>query len=148
MAKDAQAGRRSLTVVYAYVVGDILHYGHLRHLRNAKSLGDKLVVGILTDEAAMEKKPKPTLSFAERLALVSALDCVDVAIPQETYSPHDNVKAVGADILVESTSHNSELLARGKALMESLGARMIVLPYYHGQSSTKIKERIRNGNKD
>ena len=134
-----------MVIVYAYVVGDILHYGHLRYLLNAKALGDKLVVGVLTDEAVMEKKPRPTIPFAERLALIGALDCVDVAIPQETYAPHDNVKMVGADILMESTNHSEKLRAHGKSLMKALGGRMVVMPYYQGQSSTKIKEGLKNG---
>ena len=131
-------------IVYAYVVGDILHYGHLLHLINAKALGAKLVVGVLMDKAVMEKKPKPVISFSERLVLIQGLGCVDVAIAQDTYSPHDNVKRIGADVLVESTSHNQKLLAYGKSLMESLGGRMVVLPYYQGISSTKIKEEIKN----
>ncbi len=133
-----------MDIVYAYIVGDILHYGHLLHLMNSKALGDKLVVGVLTDEAVMEKKPKPIIPFTERLALVRGLGCVDIAIPQDTYSPHDNVKRIGADVLVESTSHNQKLLAYGKSLMESLGGRMVVLPYYQGISSTQIKKEIKN----
>ena len=133
-----------MIIVYAYVVGDIFHYGHLRHLINCKALGDKLVVGVLTDEAVMEKKPKPIMPFSERLALVSGLDCVDVVIPQDTYAPHNNVKNIGADILCESTSHSQKLLAYGKSLMESLGGRMVVLPYYQGISSTQIKKEIKN----
>lgn len=132
-----------MIIVYAYVCGDILHYGHLRHLKNAKALGDKLIVGVLTDEAVMEKKPRPVVSFTERLALISELGCVDLAIPQEDYAPHNNVKHVGADILAESTSHSEKLLAYGKSLMKSLSGRMVVLPYYPEQSSTKIKEKIR-----
>lgn len=137
-----------MIVVYAYVVGDILHFGHLRHLLNAKALGDTLIVGVLTDEAVMEKKPRPVIPFAERLALISALECVDLAVPQDTYSPHGNVKNVGADILVESTSHSDKLISHGKSLMESLGGRMVVLPYYQGQSSTKIKEEIKEWKRD
>ena len=133
-----------MIIVYAYVVGDILHYGHLKHLVNSKALGDKLIVGVLTDEAVMEKKPRPTIPFTERLALISALNCVDSAIPQNTYAPHENVKNVGADVLVESTSHNEKLISYGKSLMQSLGGRLVVLPYYQGQSSTKIKERIKH----
>ena len=133
-----------MILVYAYVAGDILHFGHLRHLLNAKALGDVLVVGVLTDEAVMEKKPRPTIPFAERLALISALECVDLAVPQDIYSPHDNVKNLGADILVESTSHSEKLISYGRSLMESLDGRLIVLPYYQGQSSSKIKEEIKH----
>ena len=133
-----------MIIVYAYIVGDILHYGHLRHLINSKALGDKLIVGVLTDEAVMEKKPKPIISFSERLALISGLGCVDVAISQDTYAPHDNVKRIGADVLVESTSHSQKLLAYGKSLMESLGGRLVILPYYQGISSTQIKKEIKD----
>jgi len=134
-------------IVYAYIVGDILHYGHLRHLLNAKAMGDKLIVGILTDKAVMEKKARPIMAFSERMALVGALRCVDLVIPQETYAPHENVKLVGADILMESSSHSEKLQTYGKSLMKSLGGRMVIMPYYQGQSSTKIKEEIRNGDK-
>ena len=136
-----------MIIVYAYVVGDILHYGHIRHLLNAKALGDKLIVGVLTDEAVMEKKPRPIIHFSERLALINALECVDLAVPQDTYAPHKNVKDVGADVLVESTSHNEKLISYSKSLMESLGGRLVILPYYQGQSSTKIKEGIKYGDK-
>jgi len=134
-------------IVYAYVCGDIIHIGHLRQLENAKAMGDKLIVGVLTDEAVMEKKPRPVVSFSERMILVSSLRCVDLAIPQETYSPHGNVESVGANILMESSSHSKELLKQGALLMEKLGGRMVITPYYPGQSSTNIKEKIKNGNK-
>jgi len=147
VAKDYEGKGQAMIVVYAYVVGDILHYGHLRHLLNAKALGNKLIVGVLTDEAVMEKKPRPAIPFSERLALIGALECVDSVVPQGTYAPHENVKHVGADILVESTSHSEKLLAYGKSLMKSLGGRLVVLPYYQGQSSTKIKEEIKYGDK-
>jgi len=131
-----------MIIVYAYVCGDIIHIGHLRQLENAKAMGDKLIVGVLTDEAVMEKKPRPIISFSERMILVASLRCVDMAIPQDTYSPHDNVEKIGADILMESASHSDELLKQGNLLMEKLGGRMVTTPYYPGQSSTQIKEKI------
>jgi len=91
--------------VYAYVCGDILHEGHLLQLENAKAMGDKLIVGILTDEAVMEKKVKPIISFAQRLRLVQAVGVVDMVVPQHDYSPVVNVKSLGVDILMESASH-------------------------------------------
>jgi len=55
-------------IVYAYVVADLLHMGHVLFLENAKTFAGsdgKLIVGVLTDEATMEKKPKPTLPLIE-----------------------------------------------------------------------------------
>lgn len=131
---------------YAYVVGDILHEGHLRHLENCKKMCDFLIVGVLTDEATMERKPQPVMKFQERIRLVSALKVVDMAVTQHTYPPHDNVRKLQPDILFESTSHDATLIIHSKNLIESLGGRLIVMPYYKEQSSTKIKEKIKHGN--
>jgi len=124
-----------MIVGYAYVVGDILHFGHIQHLRNCKGLCDKLIVGVLTDEAVMERKPKPTIAFGERIRLVAELKSVDAVVAQETYSPHDNVEAIRPDILFESTSHEKPYWNHhGKTIM---------MPYYPAQSSSKIKGEVK-----
>ena len=132
-----------MILVYAYVCGDILHEGHLLQLENAKAMGDKLIVGVLTDEVVMEKKPRPTISFPQRMRLVQAVGCVDAVVPQHDYSPINNVKSLGVDILMESASHigNSYLDD-----LKDVDVRVIMTPYYPGQSSTEIKEKIKNGN--
>ena len=128
-------------LVYAYVCGDIIHIGHLIQLENGKALGDKLVVGVLTDKAVMEKKQRPTLPFSERLRLVQALKCVDVAIPQHQYSPETNIKAMKIDILMESQDHiGNEYIAE---LEKEFKGRIVFTPYYPGQSSTGIKNKIK-----
>lgn len=129
---------KQLIIVYTYVVGDILHKGHLQYLKNAKALGDKLVVGVLTDEAVMEKKPKPTIGFIERFDMVDGLGMVDVTVAQETYSPKHNVDIIKPDILIESDSHQEPC--------NNPFGRTIILPYFPMQSSTKIKEEIKKGN--
>lgn len=130
-------------IVYAYVCGDILHRGHLLHLKNAKAMGDKLIVGVLTDEAIMEKKSRPVMSYPERLELVSSLKMVDMAVIQEKYSPHDNVLRYRPDILMESDSHSNELIKESEETMKKIGGKVIVSPYYNEQSSTNIKNRIK-----
>lgn len=129
-------------IVYAYVVADLLHVGHIIALENAKSFGDKLVVGVLTDEAVMEKKPKPILSFDERIRLVKSLKCVDVVVAQETYLPIQNVQKIKPDILMESDSHSVDDLKETEETVESLGGKIIMLPYYGGKSSSNIKNDI------
>jgi len=131
-----------LKIVYAYICGDILHEGHLLALENAKALGDKLIVGVLTDKAVMEKKPKPIIPFHQRLNLVKALKFVDCAIPQESYSPIDNLKAIQPDIHMESTSHIGNPYL--KQLKKAFKGRVVMMPYYPEQSSTAIKNKIKN----
>lgn len=131
-------------IVYAYVVADLLHIGHVLALENAKALGDKLIVGVLTDEAVMEeKKSKPALSFNERLKLIQSLKCVDVAILQNTYSPINNIKNIKPNILMESNSHSNKDLKETSKIAKKLGIRIFKMPYYSKQSSTKIKQIIK-----
>ena len=130
-----------MIIVYAYVCGDILHTGHLLQLQNGKALGDRLIVGVLTDEAVMEKKIKPIIPFTERMRMVQALECVDCVIPQADYSPLKNVKMLQPDILMESESHiGNEYL---DDLKKEFDGRIIFTPYCPGLSSTSIKTKIK-----
>lgn len=128
-----------MKIVYAYVVADIIHPGHILFLENAKKLGDKLFVGVLTDEAVMEKKPKPIMSFSDRLKIVEALECVDCAVAQDTYSPLNNVKEINPDILIESSSHPNK---PANEYVKSIGGRVVSFPYYSEMSSTSIKKSV------
>ena len=135
-----------MTIVYSYYVADILHRGHLIHMRNAKKLAGKdgiSIVGILTDKAVMERKKKPILSLDERMELVKAIKYNDIVIPQADYSPLNNMKDIHPDIMLESASHTQEDIEKARTLMSSLGGIVFVMPYYPIISSTEIKEKIK-----
>jgi phosphoenolpyruvate phosphomutase len=137
-----------MKIVYSYYVLDLIHKGHLLMMKNSKAMAGKdgkLIVGILTDEAVMEKKPKrPILSFDERIDIAESIKYVDAAIPQETYSPIPNVKRIRPDILMESGSHSEKEMAETRRIVESYGGRVVVMPYYPSQSSTNIKNKIKD----
>ena len=140
-----------MKLVYSYYVLDIVHKGHLEMMKNSKAIAGedgKLIVGILTDEAVMEKKPKPILSFEERIELAGAIRYVDLAVAQETYSPLPNVIKMKPDILMESTSHDEEAIEKAKEVMESINGRVIVIPYFPSYSSTGIKNVINHKSSD
>lgn len=138
-----------MIIVYSYYVMDILHKGHLEMLKNAKAMAGtdgRLIIGILTDTATMEKKPRPTLSFEERIEIARNIRWVDLVVAQETYSPLGNILIIRPTILMESSSHstNPEVIKT----MEKIGGQIICIPYFPEYSSTKIKNYIRkeNGN--
>ena len=136
-----------MKLVYSYYVLDIVHKGHLLMMQNSKAIAGedgRLIVGILTDEAVMEQKPRPVLSFEDRVELASAIKYVDVVVAQETYSPMPNVMRIKPDILMESTSHDEDRIQEAQEYMESIGGRVIVIPYYPSESSTRIKNEVRN----
>ncbi len=135
-----------MRIVYSYYILDIVHRGHLKMLENAKAIAGKdgkLIVGILTDEAVMEKKSRPVLSFDERFDLANALKYIDLVVAQETYSPLPNVKKIKPDILMESTSHNEKEIEKARKFMEKIGGEVIVIPFFPSQSSTNIKNQIK-----
>lgn len=131
-----------MIIVYAYVCGDIFHTGHLLQLQNSKALGDKLFVGVLTDEAVMEKKKAPVIPYWERMRIVQSLEFVDCVVPQHEYSPLKNILMIKPDILMESESHfgNDYLLE----IEKDFKGRIIFTPYSPGSSSSNIKKKIRN----
>ena len=137
-----------MNIVYSYYVLDIIHRGHLLMMKNSKAIAGpngRLIVGIVSDEAVIEKKGRPpVLSFSERLELAQAIEYVDLVVAQPTYSPFDNVRKIKPNILMESESHDETQIEEGRRLMESLGGKVIVMPYFHGQSSTAIKAQIRD----
>ncbi|CAN0839095.1 Ethanolamine-phosphate cytidylyltransferase [Linum grandiflorum] len=65
---------------------DLMHYGHANALRQAKALGDELVVGVVSDEEIIANKGPPVLPMEERLALVSGLKWVDEVIADAPYA--------------------------------------------------------------
>src|SRR3989338_5675083 len=125
---------------------DIVHNGHLLMMKNSKKIAGKdgtLIVGILTDAAIMEKKPAPTMPFRERIALAEAIRYVDAVVAQETYSPLLNIQRIRPDILMESASHDPREVEEYRQYMESIGGKVIALPYYPEYSSSSIKNDIK-----
>ena len=134
------------TVVYSYYVLDIVHKGHLLQMERAKAAAGQdgiSVVGILTDEAVMEKKKKPILSFDERIDLAKAIKYCDCVVPQDTYSPLPNLYKIKPDIVLESESHDPNDIKKVEEYMKSIGGRVVVTPYYPNTSSTFIKNKIK-----
>ena len=115
-------------------------------LKNAKAMAGpdgRLIVGIVSDEAVLAKKGKaPILDFSERLELANAIEFVDLVVGQQDYTPFKNVRNIVPNILMESESHDDAQIEEGRKLMGELGGRVIVLPYFQGQSSTLIKTKI------
>ncbi|MDB4536489.1 adenylyltransferase/cytidyltransferase family protein [Oceanospirillaceae bacterium] len=135
-----------MNIVYSYFVLDIVHRGHLMMLKNAKAMAGpegRLIVGIVSDEAVLAKKGKaPILDFSERLELANAIEFVDLVVGQQDYTPFKNVRNIVPTILMESESHDDAQIEEGRKLMDELGGKVIVLPYFQGQSSTLIKTKI------
>ncbi|MGQ9782239.1 MAG: adenylyltransferase/cytidyltransferase family protein [Nitrososphaeria archaeon] len=94
-------GRKDIKVVLCGGTFDILHPGHLLTLKNAKSLGDVLIVVVATDETAEKSKGrKPHSSEQKRLELVNSLKMVDLAIIGGRGNIYDSLLKIKPDLVV------------------------------------------------
>ena len=138
---------KSKKIIYAYYCLDIIHRGHIEAMKKHRQIAGKygkIIAGILTDKAVEEKKPKPIISFEERFEIANSIKYIDEVIPQENYSPIENLKKIKPDILIESSSHSKSEIELNEKYMNSINGKVIVVPYYEGQSSTKIKLKVKN----
>ena len=81
---------------------DLLHVGHIRLLSRARALGDRLVVGVSSDQLNLSKKNKyPEFSEQERMEIISMIKGVDEVFLEESLELKDSyLREYGADILV------------------------------------------------
>jgi len=129
-----------------YTVGtfDLLHIGHLDLLEYCKTLGDKFVVGVASDEVvASYKKNVPVIPLSQRMRMLKSLECVDDVVSYDKLEYVTQCKAVDADIFVigEDWGDKSHNIAVEKYL-KSKGAKIVQVSYNPKTSSTKIKQNV------
>ncbi|KAL5769849.1 hypothetical protein ACOSP7_014003 [Xanthoceras sorbifolium] len=132
---------------------DLMHYGHANALRQAKTLGDELVVGVVSDEEIIANKGPPVLSMEERLALVSGLKWVDEVIANAPYAITEQfMNRLFNEHKIDYIIHGDDpcLLPDGTdayALAKQVG-RYKQIKRTEGVSSTDIVGRILSSVKD
>ena len=132
-------GGRSTMIVYAPGVWDMIHIGHIDFLRRAKALGDKLVVGVQSDEFVEKQKGhRPIINTQNRIDTVEALGCVDLAVPYNDYNYLAHAEIVNAGIF--ALSEDNKNADRFKAVRKNM--KVVYLPYNKSISSTDIKNRV------
>ena len=108
----------SVKVVLVHGVFDLLHAGHLEHLKQAKAMGDYLIVSVVDDKYA--SKGKPIYSQKERLALLWSLRCVDHAMLCGAPGPEKVIRKWEPDLYVRGSDYRGKTMPES-ALLESLG---------------------------
>ena len=133
-------GRR---VVFTNGCFDLLHVGHRRYLEEARSLGDILVVGVNSDRSVQELKGprRPILPLAERMEILSGLECVDYVTSFEEPTPLELITLLKPRILVKGGDWSKETIV-GREVVEGLGGEVVVLPFFEGNSTSNLIEAI------
>ena len=127
-------------------VYDLFHIGHLNLLRSAKSLCDKLIVGISTDELVQKNKKKlPVIPFNERKEIIQNIKYVDAVIAQEDDDKYIFWKKLKFDILfVGDDWYQSNKWKNYEKKFMKQNVKVIYFPYTQGTSSTKINKILDN----
>lgn len=143
LAQQWRAQRK--TVVFTNGVFDLLHPGHVRYLKEARRLGDALMVGVNSDRSVRANKGegRPITPEAERGEILAALACVDVVVLFDEETPQAIIAAVQPDLLVKGADWG-ELDIVGRDIVEARGGRVVRLPVAQGYSTTSIIEKIRS----
>jgi D-beta-D-heptose 7-phosphate kinase/D-beta-D-heptose 1-phosphate adenosyltransferase len=136
-------------VVFTNGVFDILHPGHIRYLRDARALGDLLIVGLNSDRSvkALAKAPdRPINSENERAEVLGALASVDAVVIFDQETPHEIISALQPDVLVKGADWGENAIV-GRDVVEARGGRVVRIKLAEGYSTTSLIDRIRSGSK-
>jgi rfaE bifunctional protein nucleotidyltransferase chain/domain len=136
--------KQGKTIVTTNGCFDILHVGHVRILKQAKSLGDVLVVGINSDASVRDLKgpERPINNQDDRAELLASLECVDVVSIFTEGTPVEFIKVVKPDIHVKGADYKPQDLEE-TPVVESLGGRIEILPLVPQKSTTSLVQKIR-----
>ncbi len=133
-------------VVFTNGCFDLFHVGHLRLLREAKNLGDVLVVGINSDDSVKRLKGegRPLISGNDRAHIIAALDCVNYVTLFHEDTPLELIKLLKPDVLVKGGDYASEAVI-GKDFVEGYGGRVCIIPLLEGISTSDLVNKIKKG---
>ena len=134
-------GRRIVTTNGCF---DILHWGHIKYLSEARNLGDLLIVGLNSDTSVRDLKgpSRPIYDEGLRLRQLAGLESVDYVVLFEERTPEKFLAAVKPAIHVKGGDYDpAQLPERGG--VEAGGGKVIVLPFVPGLSTTGLIERLR-----
>ncbi len=126
---------------------DLLHAGHVRYLREARLLGDRLVVGLNGDESVRRLKGegRPVTPEGERAEILLALECVDAVVIFRENTPLLLIQALTPEILVKGGDWPLDAIV-GRDHVESNGGIVLNIPVLEGRSTSGLIEKIQGSN--
>ena len=134
---------------YTSGVYDLFHIGHLNMLRNAKSLCDKLIVGVTTDELVKYKNKTPVIPFHERIEIVRNIKCVDAVVPQEDMDKMKQWNKLKFDVVfVGDDWYDTDKWKEIESSFKKVDVKVTYFPYTKGISSTKLNNILEKERKE
>jgi rfaE bifunctional protein nucleotidyltransferase chain/domain len=133
--------------VFTNGVFDILHRGHVTYLEQARGLGASLVVAVNTDRSVRrlcKATDRPIIPLDDRMAMLAALESVDLVVPFDQETPLKLIVACMPDVLVKGGDYDVKTTV-GAAEVIAAGGRFVAIPFRYDRSTTALLAKIRNG---
>lgn len=142
-AWSARLRKDGKRVVFTNGVFDIVHPGHIRYLRDARALGDALIVAVNSDRSVRANKgsDRPINPERERAEVLSALAFVDAVVIFDEDTPHEIVSRILPNVLVKGADWGENHIV-GRDVVEMHGGRVVRMELAPGFSTTSIIEKI------
>jgi len=144
-SRAAQIAALPRPLVFTNGVFDILHRGHVTYLEQARALGASLVVAVNSDASVRrlgKGDDRPLNTLDDRMAVVAALQAVDLVVPFDDDTPRALIAAALPEILVKGGDYTADTTA-GAAEVISAGGRFVAIPFRHDRSTSALVRRIR-----
>ena len=132
-----------MKTVFTSGVFDLFHIGHLNLIKESKSHGDKLIVGINTDEFTLSYKNKrPVIPFEQRFEILKSCKYVDLVVNAEEYLPLKYIKEYGVNVItIGSDWKNTEIESINWAKNNNVD--VVYITYTQNISTSHIIEKIK-----
>lgn len=131
-------------IVFTNGCFDIIHKGHIELLARSADLGEKLIIGLNSDNSIQKIKGKsrPIIDEDSRALLLAALSFVDAVILFSEENPIKLITDIKPDILAKGGDYEKKSII-GHDIIKKNGGEVIVIPYIDGFSSTNIINKIK-----
>jgi D-beta-D-heptose 7-phosphate kinase/D-beta-D-heptose 1-phosphate adenosyltransferase len=135
--------REGKKVVFTNGCFDILHAGHTRYLREARKMGDALILALNSDSSVRSIKGpmRPIVPEAERAEVVAALDSVDYVTVFDELTPLELIEFLRPDVIVKGGDWAEKDIV-GAETVRKWGGRVAIMPEIEGASTTNIIDKV------
>ena len=141
IVRELQAAGKK--VVFTNGCFDLIHVGHTRYLREARLLGDALVVGVNSDASvrAIKGPSRPFQPEADRAEILASLECVDYVTLFDEETPAELIAALVPDVLAKGGDWPLDQIV-GPDTVEAHGGTVTTIPLVEGRSTSDLLSRI------
>jgi len=132
-------------IVFTNGCFDLLHQGHVTYLAQAASLGNRLIVGINSDNSVQKLKGihRPIQDEKSRTLIMASLHVISAVIVFDEDTPLELIKIIKPDFLVKGGDWEPAKIV-GSDIVQSYGGQVISIPFIDGYSTTAIETKIKS----